>query len=58
MARRRKRKYTPKAGYVIAAQALGCTASHLRRCVIGERQSKSLLQKFRAWQRSNKAVDA
>lgn len=54
MARRAKRKLTPRPGWFQAAQDIGCDYSHLRRVLIGERQSKSLTAKFRAWQRSQK----
>jgi hypothetical protein len=52
MARRCKRNYKSGAGWVEAAKAIGCTASHLRRVIIGERRSKSLKRKFRAWRRA------
>jgi hypothetical protein len=53
-ARHRNQK---RPGLIQAANALGCSYSHLYRVTVtGERQSRSLMRKFRAWQRANKAT--
>lgn len=45
-----KRRYVRRPGLVAAADALGCSISHLRRVVfIKDRVSKSLTARFRAW---------
>lgn len=51
MARQAKRKMTPRPGWIQAARALGVTYSHLRRVLLGEREGKSLAERFLAWQR-------
>jgi hypothetical protein len=41
-----KRKLVERPGLLAAAAALGCNYSHLRRVVIGDRQSESLLARY------------
>jgi len=43
-----KRKYVRNDGLVAVAKKLGCTMSHLRRVVIGERESRSLMARYAA----------
>jgi len=52
----KKRKLVKRPGLIAAANALGCTYSHLRRCLLGERQSVSLLQKYRQLKRAQRAA--
>jgi len=47
-----KRKFVYHPGVFQAAKELGCNYSHLRRVVIGERVSKSLMRRFQAWKRT------
>jgi len=55
MARRiAKRKYVRRPGLVAAAAALDCDMSHLRRVLTGDRISKSLRSRYRAWQAGQK----
>lgn len=49
-----KRSYQKHPGVMQAARDLGCSYWHLRRVVNGERESKSLTKKFRAWQRTHR----
>jgi hypothetical protein len=49
-----KRKLVKRPGLFRAAQELDCNYSHLRRVVIGQRESKSLLTRYRAWQDGQK----
>lgn len=52
MARTRaKRKLTFRPGLAEFARSSGVSLSHARRVVIGERESRSLLKKYRAWSR-------
>ncbi len=44
-----KRKLVRRPGLAEASRVLGCTLSHLRRVVIGERQSRRLTERLRAW---------
>jgi hypothetical protein len=56
MATRKKVKHGVKRGdYTAASHDLGVDISHLRRCVIGERRSKVLVQKFRVWLRAHRS---
>jgi len=48
-----KRKFIYHPGVFQAAKELGCNYSHLRRVVIGERVSKSLMRRFRAWKQAH-----
>jgi hypothetical protein len=43
----KKRKWRPWPGAVAAALELGVTYSHLRRVLAGQRQSRSLLERYR-----------
>ena len=47
----KRRSYVRRAGLLAAAKALGCNYSHLRRVVCGERTSRSLMNRYRAWKR-------
>ena len=49
MARHAKRKQVRRPGLVEAAREFGCTLSHLRRVVIGERASRRLTKRLTAW---------
>lgn len=49
----RKRKLVKRPGWFEAAKALGVNYSHLRRVLIGERQSRELLDRFHAWEQTN-----
>jgi len=51
-----RRKLVRRPGLIEAAAALGVTFSHLRRVVIGERQSISLLKRYRALRRQRPAA--
>lgn len=51
-----QQKYVRRPGLVTAARDLGCTLSHLRRVVIGERESRSLLRRYRAWKKQQRAA--
>jgi hypothetical protein len=46
-----KRKLVERPGLLAAAAALGCNYSHLRRVVIGDRQSESLMARYREFKR-------
>jgi len=48
---KRKRKSVLRPGWFSAARELGCTYSHLRRVLLGERESKSLLARYNALKR-------
>jgi len=50
MARKKanRKPYQRRTGMQVAAIQLGVSYGHLRRCVIGERQSRSLLSRYRA----------
>jgi hypothetical protein len=50
---RQKRKLKRRPGLMKFCRDTGTGYSHARRCIAGERQSKTLLAKFRAWQKSN-----
>jgi hypothetical protein len=43
----KKRRYRTRPGAVVAALELGVTYSHLRRVLAGERQSRSLMARYR-----------
>lgn len=43
-----KRRFVRRPGLLQAAEVLCCDYSHLRRVIIGERQSKTLIEKFHA----------
>ena len=59
MARQRTiKKQIRRPRYVEAAKALDCTLSHLRRVVIGERESRSLLKRYRAWRKGQRELRA
>lgn len=45
-ARVSKRDYRKRPGLKAAAKQLGCTYQHLRLCVIGQRKSHSLMQRY------------
>lgn len=52
-----KKKYRKRfKGIVADARALGCDRDHLRRCLNGERQSKSLLARYAALKKSKRIV--
>lgn len=44
----KRRTYRPRPGAVAAALQLRVTYSHLRRVLAGERQSRSLLERYKA----------
>jgi hypothetical protein len=50
----KKRRYQWRPGLVAAARKLGCEYSHLRRVVIQERRSKSLIRRYR-WIKAGRA---
>ncbi len=50
-----KRKLISRPGLLEAAAALDTNYSHLRRVVIGERKSRSLLARYRAWRKQQRA---
>lgn len=50
-----KRRQTPRPGLLAAAEALETNYSHLRRVVIGERKSRSLLKRYRQWKSDQRA---
>jgi hypothetical protein len=52
-ARRKHRIYQKRPGLAPAAAELGCTYSHLRRVILGERPSP-LLTLYRAWKAGQK----
>lgn len=57
MARQVKlRKLIKRPGLMAAAGALGVTYSHLRRCLTGERQSRSLTRRYNDLKRSQRAA--
>lgn len=58
MARQRQSKRKPirRPGLAEFAREAGVTFSHARRCIIGERCSKSLLSRYRAWRRNHRAA--
>jgi hypothetical protein len=59
MARRRKKRiWIERPGMMAAAETLGCDYSHLRRCISGERQSRSLLRRYRQLKRAQRAAEA
>jgi hypothetical protein len=43
----KRKRYQRRAGLIAAAETLGVTYSHLRRCISGERKSRSLLSRYR-----------
>lgn len=51
-----KRKPIRRPGLAKFAREAGVTFSHARRCIIGERRSKSLMNRFRVWQRDQRAA--
>jgi hypothetical protein len=44
----KERKYRPRPGAVAAPLRLGVTYSHLRRVLAGERESRSLVERYLA----------
>jgi len=50
----KRRAYVRRARLLAAAKALGRNYSHLRRVVCGERSSRSLMNRFRAWKRQQR----
>ncbi len=58
MARQKtKRKLVKRPGLFQAAELLGTNYSHLRRVVIGQRESKSLLARYRALKPANQPTN-
>lgn len=52
----KKRSYVRRRGALQAAEALGVSYGHLRLVVTGQRESKSLLTRYRTWKAGQKGI--